>query len=174
VARTSVIGTRRASLARATRTGRGRLPSGFTLIEILVVVAIAGIVLAVAAVNLFPSDEEIARKETALVALDLEAARDDAWFGGMPTAVSLADGRVRTMRLNSERAWGPIPGRERQLPDSVRLTGLAIDGTPVEAREKLVFLPDGLGVPFRVTLEVRGLERAIEGDAAGRVRLVAR
>jgi len=147
---------------------------GFTLIEILVVVAIAGIVLAVAAVNLFPSDEEIARKETALLALDLEAARDDAWFGGMPTAVSLEDGRVRTMRLNTERAWAVIPGRDRRLPDTVRLTGLAIDGTPVEAREKLVFLPDGLGVPFRIGLEVKGLARAIEGDAAGRVRPLAR
>ncbi len=137
------------------------------------VVAIAGIVLAVAAVNLFPSDEEIARKETSLVALDLEAARDDAWFGGQPTAVSLEDGRVRTMRLNSERAWSVMPGRERVLPESVRLTGLAIDGMAVDAREKLLFLPDGLGVPFRVTLEVKGIERAIEGDAAGRVRALA-
>jgi general secretion pathway protein H len=165
-------------VARISATGSsgGSLPrlAGFTLIEILVVVAIAGIVLAVAAVNLFPGDEEIARKEAALLALDLEAARDDAWFGGMPTAVSLEDGRVRTMRLTAERAWGPIPGRERRLPGTVRLIGLAIDGVPVEAREKLVFLPDGMGVPFRVTLEVKGLERAIEGDGAGRVRMVGR
>jgi general secretion pathway protein H len=163
VARTSATGISVAGRAR-----------GFTLIEILVVVAIAGIVLAVAAVNLFPSDEELARKETSLIALDLEAARDDAWFGGMPTAVSLDEGRVRTLRLTAERAWGPIPGRDRRLPDIVRLTGIAIDGTPVETREKLVFLPDGMGVPFRVTLEVKGLERAIEGDAAGRVRPLAK
>ena len=36
---------------------------GFTLIEILVVVAIVGIVVAVAAVNLFPSDAQVARRE---------------------------------------------------------------------------------------------------------------
>ena len=170
MARTSATGTRPAAPAGAT----GREPAvrarGFTLIEILVVVAIAGIVLAVAAVNLFPSDVEVARRESARVALDLEAARDDAWFGGLPTAVSLDGGRVRTMRLNSEREWRPMPGRDRALPADVRLTALAIDGTPVPLREPLVFLPDGLGVPFRIGLEVRGLGRAIEGDAAGRVR----
>ena len=134
------------------------------------VVAIAGIVLAVAAVNLFPSDEEMARRETSLLALDLEAARDDAWFGGRPTAVSLAEGRVRVLRLASDRSWSAVPGRERRLPDSMRIASLAIDGREVDAREVIVFLPDGLGVPFRVALTVRGLPKAIEGDAAGTVR----
>ena len=155
-------------MARISATGN----RGFTLIEILVVVAIAGIVLAVAAVNLFPSDEEVARRETSLLALDLEAARDDAWFGGRPTAVSLAEGRVRVLRLASDRSWSAVPGRERRLPDTMQVASLAIDGREVDAREVLVFLPDGLGVPFRVALTVRGLPKAIEGDAAGTVRAV--
>ncbi len=154
---------------------RTRRPvAGFTLVEILVVVAIAGVVLAVAAVNLFPSDEEIARKEASQLALDIEAARDDAWFGGRPTAVSLDDGKLRVMRLTAERSWGVVPGRARRLPDTVKVTSLAIDGEPVAVREPLVFLPDGLGVPFRVALDSRGLPRAVEGDAAGRVMAVAK
>ena len=157
-------------MARTSATGT----RGFTLVEILVVVAIAGVVLAVAAVNLFPSDEEVARRETALLALDIEAARDDAWFGGRPTAVSLADGRVRVLRLAADRSWSPVPGRERRLPDTLQVEALAIDGRPVDARELLVFLPDGLGVPFRVALSVRGLRKAIEGDAAGSVRAIVR
>lgn len=162
MAPTSATGTRRACAARA---------RGFTLIEILVVVAIAGIVLAVAAVNLFPGDEEVARRETALLALDIEAARDDAWFGGRPTAVSLAEGRVQVLRLAADRAWAPVPGRERRLPEAMRVASLAIDGRPVDPREVLVFLPDGLGIPFRVALTVRGVPGAIEGDAAGAVRV---
>ena len=138
------------------------------------VVAIAGIVLAVAAVNLFPGDEEIARRETAMLALDIEAARDAAWFGGRPAAISLADGHVRTLGLGPDRTWAPIPGRERRLPDTLQIASLAIDGRPVDAREVIVFLPDGLGIPFRVALTVRGLPGAIEGDAAGAVRAVAR
>lgn len=150
-----------------TGTRRSR---AFTLVEILVVVAIAGVVLAVAAVNLFPSDEEVARRESSLLALDLEAARDDAWFGGRPTAVSLADGRVRVLRLASDRTWQPVPGRERRLPETLQVDKVSIDGLPVGLADPLVFLPDGLGVPFRIALTVRGLPRAIEGDSAGAVR----
>ena len=157
-------------MARISGTGT----RGFTLVEILVVVAIAGIVLAVAAVNLFPGDEEVARRETSLLALDIEAARDDAWFGGRPTAVALDGGRVRVLRLAPNRSWSPVPGRDRRLPDTMQVEALAIDGRPVDAREVLVFLPDGLGIPFRVALTVRGLPRAIEGDAAGAVRAIAR
>jgi general secretion pathway protein I len=61
---------------------------GFTLLEILVVVAITGIVIALAAVNLLPSDNEIARRESGNVALAIEGARDAAWFGGRPMAVT--------------------------------------------------------------------------------------
>jgi len=163
-----VIGTRRAKPARVAGN------RGFTLVEILVVVAIAGIVLAVAAVNLFPSDEEVARRETALLALDIEAARDDAWFGGRPTAVSLDEGRVRVLRIASDRTWQPVAGRERRLPDTMQVAALAIDGQPVALTDPLVFLPDGLGVPFRVAVTVRGIGKAIEGDAAGAVRAVVR
>ena len=145
---------------------------GFTLVEILVVVAIAGIVLAVAAVNLFPSDIEVARREASLLALDIEAARDDAWFGGRPTAVSLADGRFRVMRISAERTWESIPAREHRLPDPLRVDSLTIDGEPVRIDQPLVFAPDGLGVPFIVALTVRGVARRIEGDAAGAVRSV--
>ena len=157
-------------MARISATGI----RGFTLVEILVVVAIAGIVLAVAAVNLFPSDEEVARRETSLLALDIEAARDDAWFGGRPTAVSLADGKLRVLRIAADRSWQPVPGRERRLPDALQVAALAIDGEPVGLSEPLVFLPDGLGVAFRVALTVRGLPKAIEGDAAGAVRAIVK
>lgn len=160
-------------MARISATGNRRARA-FTLVEILVVVAIAGIVLAVAAVNLFPGDEEVARRETSLLALDIESARDEAWFGGQPRGVSLVDGHVRVLRLASDRTWTPVPGRGRRLPDALQVASLAIDGRTVDAREVLVFLPDGLGVPFRIALTVRGLPKAIEGDAAGAVRAIVR
>ena len=157
-------------MARISATGI----RGFTLIEILVVVAIAGIVLAVAAVNLFPGDEEVARRETSLLALDIEARATTPGSAAAPRRVSLAEGRMRVLRLASDRSWSPVPGRERRLPDTMQVASLAIDGRPVDAREVLVFLPDGLGVPFRVALTVRGLPKAIEGDAAGAVRAIVK
>ena len=144
---------------------------GFTLIEVLVVVAITGIILAVAAVNLFPSDVQIARRESGMVALDVERARDAAWLGGRPTSITFDEGRVRAWRLSGD-TWRPINDADHALEGSMHVVGLYVDGQQLKPDERLVFLPDGIGIPFRVGLEVRGLRWAIEGDAAGAVTLV--
>ncbi len=144
---------------------------GFTLIEVLVVVAITGIVLALAAVNFYPGDAQVARRESGTVALAIERARDAAWFGGRPMSITFDEGRLRAWRLAGD-AWRPDPAGDRALEGSVRVVGLYVDGESLKANERLVFLPDGLGVPFRVALEIRGLPWAVEGDAAGSVRLV--
>lgn len=166
--RISGTGIRRPAGARP-HTGNGA--AGFTLIEVLVVVAITGIIIAVASVNLFPSDAQLARRESATVAMALEHARDAAWFGGRPTSVTFDDGRLREWRLTSD-TWQPDTTRDRALDGTVRVAGLYVDGQALKAGERLVFLPDGLGIPFRVALEVRGLRWAVEGDAAGAVTLV--
>jgi general secretion pathway protein H len=146
---------------------------GFTLIEVLVVVAITGIILAVAGVNLLPSDAEVARRESGMVALAIERARDTAWFGGRPTAITFDEGRIREWKLAGE-SWQADPARDRPIADDMRITALFVDGQRLEARDRLMFLADGLGVPFSVAMEVRGLPWAIEGDAAGSITLVRR
>src|SRR5205807_2670811 len=79
------------SMRRTSATGIRAL----TLIEVPVVLAIVGVVIAVVAPNLFPGNIEASRRQGAAVALAIERARDDAWFGGKPTAVSFGDGRLR-------------------------------------------------------------------------------
>jgi general secretion pathway protein H len=148
-----------------------RRSRAFTLIEVLVVIAITGIVIAVAVVNFFPSDAEVARRESGTVALAIEGARDAAWFGGRPTSVSIDNGTVRAWRYAGGE-WRADPSHDKSIDGSVRVTGLFVDGQPLPSGERLVFMPDGLGIPFRVSLEVRGLSWGIEGDAAGAVRLV--
>ena len=146
---------------------------GFTLVEILVVVAIAGILVALAAANLFPSNEQIARREVSSVTLAVERARDAAWFGGTPTGITLEPGRLREWRYSGS-SWEPSPGREQVLAEEVRVTGLFVDGAELKPGERLVFMPDGLGIPFRIAMDVRGVGFAIEGDPAGAVAMVAK
>ena len=143
---------------------------GFTLIEVLVVIAITGIVIALASLNLFPSDVEIARRESASVALAVEGARDAAWLGGRPTSVTIENGAVRAWRYSGGE-WRPDAGRDRALEPSVRVTALYVDGQPLASTSRLVFMPDGLGTPFRIGLEVRGLAWAVDGDAAGAITI---
>lgn len=146
---------------------------GFTLVELLVVVAIIGIVTAVAAVNLLPSDAEVARREAGLVAMSIESARDAAWFGGRPTAVSFEDGRLRQWRLAPDRTWQPDAANSRPLGEA-QVTALHIEGEAFATSQRLVFLSDGFVTPFRLALEIRGIPRAIESDAAGAVRVLDR
>ena len=160
--------------ARATgptlATGTSR---AFTLIEVLVVIAIMGIVVALAVPNLFPSDVEAGRRETGHLALALERARDAAWFGGRPTAVSFEERRMREWRF-ADSGWQSDPQRDEKLDADARVTAVSVDGQPLASGERLVFLPDGIGIPFRVALDVRGLPWAVEGDAAGAVTVAGR
>jgi predicted dienelactone hydrolase len=88
--------------------------------------------------------------------------------------VLLADGRLQVLRIGPEREWQPVPGRARSLPPELRVASVAIDGEVVGAREPIIFLPDGLGVPFRIGLAWREESRAIAGDAAGSIRVETR
>lgn len=135
------------------------------------VVAIAGVLIAVAAINLFPSDRQVARREAAGMALALERARDRAWFGGRPTAITLGGGRLREWRLANDTWSGDF---ERALPPDVRVSAIHVDGQPIDpAKDKLLFLPDGFGLPFRIALDIRGQAWGIESDAAGAVMVIA-
>jgi len=147
--------------------------SGFTLVEILVVVAITGLIVALAAVNLMPSDREVARRETTRLALAIENARDTAWFGGRPIALTFEEGRLRRLARDGN-AWRADIAREMSLGEDVRVAIVTVNGRALERGDGLVFLPDGLDDPFRVALEVRGLAWAIDGDAAGAIRVVER
>jgi type II secretory pathway pseudopilin PulG len=135
-----------------------------------VVVAIVGIVLAVAAPNLFPSDTEIARREAATVALALERARDEAWFGGRATGVTFEAGRVREWHLAGDR-WQADDTHATSLSPALNIERVNVDGQDLKPGERLLFLADGLGSPFSVSMSLRGIGWSVDGDAAGAVTM---
>jgi general secretion pathway protein H len=147
--------------------------AGFTLVEILVVVAVIGVILAVAAVNLVPTDAENARREASAVALALERARDAAWFGGRATAVTFESGRLRAWR-HAGNAWQDDTTHDTTLASDLQVMAVSVDGQPLDPRSRLVFLADGMGSPFEVALQMRGRAWLVDGDAAGAITLTAR
>ena len=148
--------------------------AGFTLIEILAVTVIMGIILVLAAANVFPDDRQVARREVERVALVLEAARDAAVFGGTATAVSVEDNRVLRWRRDDRGSWQPDSSAEQHavaLAPEFAITALSIGAVPAAANSRMAFFPDGVGIPFEMRLAYRGVTSSISGDPLGKVRI---
>ena len=149
---------------------------GFTLVEILVVVAIIGIVLAIASVNLLPDDRRTLETEAERVALLFELARDSAISGGEELAWQ-ADGRRHAFyRRGEEKQWVVVAGdellRPRDWPAGLELEAMKINHATVASDARLVFAPSGVALPFELVLGLGQARAAVRGNALGRVEVV--
>lgn len=167
------------------RDGRRRT-SGFTLLEVLVVIVIIGIItsMAVVSTRVLGGDHEMDQEARRLVAV-LGQAREDAMLEGRDVGLRIDargydfmryDGRVEQWLLEAE---DPLL-RERAFPDGVeamlwlesREVQLPARAAPTERERPLpqvVLLASGDVVPFEVRLqragtdEVRAVAAALDG-----------
>lgn len=145
---------------------------GFTLIEVLVVTVIIGIILALASANYFPDDNQTARREAARLVLAFEQARDKAVLGGSARAVSIAGNRVMFWQPDDKNGWSPDSAADMQpvtLAPEFAVTGLLLGAARADADAPIVFLPEGVGIPFTLQFVYRGVTGSIGGDALGNV-----
>lgn len=151
-------------------------PTGFTLVELLVVVVIVGIVLSLAVGNLFTSSEERVRIEASRLATLIEKTRDQAAFSGYPIAMRLAESGVEFLERDPSQValtWRTATTdslKPRQWRDGIRAEFVSPEGTSTPDRVA-TFLPAGVGTPFTVRVFDAQFERRIEGDALGNVKL---
>ncbi len=151
---------------------------GFTLIEILVVLAIIGIMAGLAGVRMMPDDDRTVHGEAQRLALLLEQARDQAVASGEPIAFSVEQRGYRFWSLDADNQWVPHGGdellRDRPLADDVRLAALRVNQASLAAGERLLFLPSGGNAPFTADLALNAAHARIRGDSLGRVRIETR
>ena len=156
--------------------------SGFTLLEILVVVVILGIVTVFATARLMATDEEKLQQESEKLLATLEKARDESAFGGRVIAVELNAGDVKILErdIADPSRWQltSIDGlTSRQLPDgfSGRLLSLKSSANSTSENRTLdypiVFLPIGVAMPFDIEISSSAGSRFIHGDAIGNMKL---
>lgn len=144
-------------------------PSGFTLMELLLVIAIAGITLGLASLSLGPNERRILRDDAQRVAALMQLASDEAILRNRPILFEADVQRYRFL-VRQQGAWSPLSGddllRARTFsrpPVKLRLTPNT-GGTGIV---RIVFEPRPVGTPFALSLSSNSATVGIHADGLG-------
>jgi len=153
---------------------RGRAGRGFTLIEMLVVIAIIGILSIYVALSTVPDSRRQAAADAERLGLLLETALQEAQWGGRAIAWSADATGYRFWQEANERRWQPITDdglyRARSLAEGMGVTDIEVDGQQLPQGELLKFFP--FSVPlFRITLSAPQGDLILRSLPNGRVDL---
>lgn len=137
---------------------------GFTLVEVLVVVAIIAVLSAGGAWLARPNEAQLAEREAGRLAALLELALLEARASGRPIAWQPGPRGYAFSRRDEDGDWTPFPDdsvlRARTLPDATQLKA-----------ERATLLPYGLAGPLEARIAGGGREIILRGGGIGRVAL---
>lgn len=143
---------------------------GFTLLELLVVLVIAGILLGLASFNAMPSERQAMQNEAQRISLLLQLARDEAIVRNRPIAFELAPDGYRFL-VREDNEWRPIEKdeslRERQFSRAPVAFSIQPQAAQQEGRLRIVFGREPVDKPFLLTLAVNDVSVAVRADGIG-------
>lgn len=149
-ARAPYFATSPAASARAQRC------DGFTLIEMLVVILIAGLMIGLTSIMVQPTGRDLLQLEAERLARLLDLAATESRLSGKYIEWT-SDGReYRFWRKRPDYGWTEILDndlyRRRMLPRGVLVTSLRIESIPRQDPMRLEFAPYGQALAFTIEL----------------------
>lgn len=134
----------------------GRASAGLTLIEVLVVIAIIGVLSAALMVVGSPGEAALARTEARRLAALLELALAQTRASGRSLAWSYGPDGYAFSRMSEDGTWSAIEVdgafRRRSMPPGVAVDGARVGEARLAPEEPVVLSAHGLGEPFEVTI----------------------
>ena len=149
--------------------------SGFTLIEVLIVVAVIAVASAVLVLAVSPSDATRARNEARRLAALLELALAEARAGGQSIAWAPVAEGYTFYRRGEDGEWREFEAdsayRRRALPEGVTLRDVIVESRPLREGERIVLTPYGLAGAIVATISAPNASFTLRGGPLGRVSL---
>lgn len=150
--------------------------SGFTLIEILVVMVVIAVLSAMLVFVASPSEAAQARTEARRLAALLELAIAEARASGQSIAWSPVPGGYAFFRRAEDGGWVEFADdsayRRRSLPDGVLLRDITVETQTLREGERIVMSPYGLTGAIAATVAAGDAGFRLRGGPVGRVSLV--
>jgi general secretion pathway protein H len=149
---------------------------GFTLLEMLVALVVAGIMLTVVTLKLMPSAQSVLRDESKRLAFLLESGAMASQAGGQSLAWSGSGNSYRFWKRSREGEWLRIERDDllhpRTLPQDIHIGEVSFDGRRLEPGALLMLSPELASKRFKVKLRSGNLNSGIVGDGLGKVEVV--
>ncbi len=151
----------------------GLFSAGFTLLELLVVLVIAGMLLGAVALNAMPGDRQWLQREAQRIALLLQMARDEAIVRNRPVVFEADDYRYRFLIRQNDQ-WQSMTDdpvwREREFsraPVQLSLVPAVSKRLPV----RISFGREPVDKAFVLTLGLAGQRMSVQADGLGNFRV---
>ena len=151
---------------------KARRQAGFTLLEMLVVLVIAGLLVSLASLQLTRNPRTDLNEEAQRLALLFESAGDEAQVRARPIAWQPTDGGFR-FDIRTEDGWRPLRDdllRARRWEGGV--TGVTIQFLDSDKSvSRLIFGTEAIDTPMEITLVSAAGRATIIGSGNGRFQV---
>lgn len=152
------------------RATHGNAARGFTLLELLVVLVIAGVLLGMVGLNAMQGERQVLQGEAQRVALLLQLARDEAIVRNRPIAFEAEPDRYRFL-IRDGNKWQSLTQDDLLREREFRRSPIALNITPPSAAEsdhlRIVFGREPVDKPFVLTFSLGDASVAIRADGIG-------
>ena len=167
-----VVVKRPASTARAITTAMER---GFTLVEMLVVLAIMGLLVGLVSVSAQPDGRALLRLEADRMAQLMDLAATESRLSGKAIAWTADGPAYRFWQFSEDMGWKAVADdvlRPRTLPQGMTISDMRVENMRSPRQMRVEFNPYGSAISFSIEMSLGDAHYTVANSPIGDVRVL--